>query len=176
MMTHRFCLKALRAAVLIAVLAALFGPGPVRALADNEDSIKSAFLFNFAKFTEWPADAPAGRIVVGFVAADALAETFEKNIVGKNANGREFAIKKLAAGEAASCHIVYVGDAGQISASAGAAKGKPVLVIGEAEGGAIAFMKDGPKLTFALDLDAAKASNLKLDPKLQKVAKTVKGA
>jgi hypothetical protein len=147
-----------------------------RAAAQSEDAVKSAFLFNFAKFVEWPADAPAGKLVVGFVAADGLADTFQKNVVGKNANGREFEIKKVASGDAPGCHIIYVADAGQVGAAVSAAKGKPVLVVGEGEGGAIVFLKDGPKVGFNLDLDAAKAANLKVDPKLQKVAKSVKGA
>ncbi len=152
-----------------------------KALAQNEDAVKAAFVYNFAKFVEWPAAAfsdASAPITVAFVGAGSLADTFEQNVKGKNANGREFSIKRLpAAAGAEAAQIVVVGDAGQSGAVLGAVKGKPVLTIGDLDGfnGAIRFVKDGAKIGFELDLDAAKGAGLKVDPKLQKVAKSVKG-
>ncbi len=152
--------------------------------AQSADGIKAAFLYNFAKLTEWPAAAfgdASAKITVGFVSCDALADTFEKAVTGKNANGREFTVKKLGgAADAAGCHIVVVGDAGQTSAVVGAVKGKPVLTVGEGQafaggGGTVAFITDGAKVAFELNLAPAKEAGLKLDDKLQKVAKSVKG-
>jgi hypothetical protein len=152
-----------------------------RALAQNEDAVKAAFVYNFAKFVEWPASAFSDAnapIVVAFVGAGSLADTFEQNVKGKNVNGREFSVKRLpAAAGAEAAQIVVVGDAGQSSPVLGAVKGKPVLTIGDIDSfsGAIRFVKDGAKMGFELDLDAAKGAGLKVDPKLQKVAKNVKG-
>jgi hypothetical protein len=153
-----------------------------RALAQSEDAVKAAFLYNFAKFVEWPATAfPDGNapIIVAFIGGGSLADTFEQNVKGKNANGREFSIKKLsAAGGESGAQILVIADGSQAAAAISATKGKPVLTVADADGveGAIHFVKDGPKMGFDLDLDAAKASALKVDPKLQKVAKSVKGA
>jgi hypothetical protein len=152
--------------------------------AQSEDAVKAAFLFNFAKLTEWPGSAFADAkapIQVGFVGGAALADTFEKAVTGKNVNGREFAVKKLDGGAAAAgCHMVFVGDSGKAGDVVGAVKGKPVLTVGEdgfAEaGGVVGFVKDGAKMTFNLNLAPAKDASLKLDPKLQQIAKSVKGA
>ena len=107
-----------------------------------------------------------------------LADTFEQNVKGKNANGREFSVKKLAAAAGTeTAQIVVLADAAQGGATTGATKGKPVLIVADVDGAAAAihFVKDGAKMGFELDLDVAKGAGLKVDPKLQKVAKTVKG-
>jgi YfiR/HmsC-like len=154
------------------------------AIAQSEDGIKAAFLYNFAKFTEWPSQAFASAnapLTVGFVGADNMADMFEQNVTGKNANGRDFAVKKLdGAGEAQTCQIVFVGDASQAVNIIKATKGKPVLTVGSSDsfaaaGGMINFIKDGSKITFDLDLGAAGVAGLNVDPKLRQFARDVKG-
>src|SRR5262249_62077476 len=49
--------------------------------AQSEDTLKSQFILNFAKFTTWPSAAfssPSSPIVVAFVAAPELTDVFEK--------------------------------------------------------------------------------------------------
>ena len=142
------------------------------------------FRSNFAKFTEWPGGAFASDnapITVAFVGADALADTFEKNVTGKNANGRDFTVKKLTGGAGLeNCQIVFVGAADQASSVVAAAKGKPVLTIGDGDGfatagGMISFVDAGGKISFDLDFAPINTSGLKLDAKLRQVARKVKG-
>ena len=59
------------------------------------------------------------------------------------------------------------------------AKGKAVLTVGENDkfisgGGMVSFALDGGRVVFNLNLGAVKASGLKIDPKLQKFAKSTK--
>lgn len=167
----------------LAVFVILFAAAPWLQ-AQTEDGIKAAFVYNFAKFTEWPAGAFAdgsAPIIVGFVGAASLADIFEKNVVGKNANGRDFVIKKLSdAAGVEKCQIVYVTSSSQVGAVVAALKSKPVLIVGEGEeilstGGSIRLFKDGTKIAFDLNLTAIAAVGLKVDPKLQKTAHSVKG-
>jgi hypothetical protein len=173
-----------RRATLMLATVILAAAGLNSAVAQSAEGIKAAFLYNFAKFTDWPAGAFASDgapITVGFIGADSLAGTFEQNVTGKNANGRDFAIKKLSsAADLAGCQIIFVGDASQASAVIGAAKGKPVLTVGDSDGfaaagGMINFVDNGGKVGFDLDLGAIGGSGLKLNPKLQQVARNVKG-
>ena len=152
--------------------------------AQTEEGIKAAFIYNFAKFIEWPAApfaSPTAPVTVGFVGGSALADSFEQNTKGKNANGRDFVIKRLSgASGAEQCQIVYVADASQVGALTDALKGKPVLLIGEPEailesGGAIRFIKEGAKVVFDLNLASVGTAGLKVDAKIQKAARTVKG-
>lgn len=164
------------------LLACLFGG--MHAQAQSEDGVKCAFLFNFAKFTEWPATAfksPSAPVAIGFVGGGALAQTFEQAVRGKNANGRDFVVTQVtSASSAGDCQMIYVADAGQAAAVLAAIKGKPVLAIGDVDnlletGGMIRFVRDGAKIVFDLNLEAAAAAGLKLDAKLGKIARTVKG-
>lgn len=156
----------------------------IPALAQTEEGIKAAFIYNFAKFTVWPDTAFAGSaapITVGFVGADSLADTFEKNVVGKNANGRDFAVKRFAsAAGTENCQLVFVADAAQIASVLGATKGKAILTLGDSDsfgaaGGMVRFVKDGAKVSFDLDLTAINAAQLQLNAKLQSIAHSVKG-
>ena len=118
---------------------------------------------------------------MGFIGADALAASFEKNIAGKNANGRDFVVRRLAgASGIESCHMVFIGDAGQVASALVSLKGKSVLTVGESDGflaggGMIRFIKDGAKIGFDLDLSATSAAKLELDPKVRQIARSVKG-
>ena len=165
------------------MIAACWWAGLRPAAAQSADQVAAAFLFNFAKFIEWPPAAFAGGsapVTIGFVGKASLAATFEENVKGKNANGREFVIKRLdGAAGAESCHIIFVADAGQAAAVLNAVKGKPVLTVGEGEaflgaGGMIAFSRDGARLVFDVNVGALKAAELKPDPKLEKAARSVK--
>jgi hypothetical protein len=173
-----------RAAILLALLVAGIGlASPSAAHAQSEEGIKAAFIYNFAKFTTWPAGAFADAnapLTVGFVGADSIADLFEKNVAGKNANGRDFAIKRLTGATGAeNCQIVFVGDPDQAAAVFAALKGKPVLSIGSSDGfiaagGTVNFIKDGAKITFDLNLDAGNSAKLTLDARLLQLARNKK--
>lgn len=172
-----------RLRLLVTTAAALMAISSV-AIGQSEEGVRAAFLFNFAKFTEWPASAFAddrAAVVVGFIGADALAVSFERNVAGKNVNGRDFVVKRLdAPGAAENCHIVFVGDPASTLATLGVLKGKPVLLVGEGEGfvtagGMIGFIKDGARVSFDLDLQAAGASRLRVDSKVRQIARRVRG-
>ena len=86
------------------------------AVAQSEEGIRAAFIYNFAKFTEWPDKTFASDstpITIGFVGADSLADTFEKNVQGKNARGRDIAVKRLSG--AAGGMIKFVKDGAKVT-------------------------------------------------------------
>ena len=173
-----------------ALIAALFGlsfvlaPAPVRAQA--EDALKSQFILNFARFTTWPSAAfasPSAPLVVGFVGAPELADTFEKLATGKNINGRELKVKKFDSASSLddSCHVVVAPPGAQSKAVAARIKGKHVLLVGQdagflEAGGIINLIVDGGRISFEINLAPAHAASLELDQKLRALAKSVKGA
>jgi len=150
--------------------------------AQSKEDVKSAFLYNFAKFTTWPegsfSDATS-QIKIVFVGADAFAAAFEGVTKGKNVNGREFKIIKGAAADATGGHIVVVDDSGQYASVVANTKGKPILTVGAegfmVSGGMVSFYADGGKVAIDVDLGPLKAGGLILEPKILKIAKTVKG-
>ena len=157
--------------------------GAVPARAQSEDALKSAFIFNFAKFTTWPASAFGGAsapLIVGFVGSPGLADTFEKSVVGKNVNGHALEVKTYDGAGAVdpSCHVVVVAGA-QGKAVVAKVKGKPVLVVGQDAGfldagGMINLVVDAGKVGFEISPGAAQGASLELDAKLKSLAKAVK--
>jgi len=178
---------ALRRAVISALsggLLLMLATASVR--AQSEDTLKSQFILNFARFTTWPSTAfasPSSPLVVGFVGAPELADVFEKLATGKNINGRELKAKKFdsAAALDESCHVVVTAPGSVGRAVAAKVKGKHVLLVGQDSGfleagGIINLIVDGGKISFELNLAPARAASLELDPKLKTLAKSVKGA
>jgi YfiR/HmsC-like len=168
--------------LLLALIVGFFA-SQARSLAQSQDDVTVAFLYNFARFVEWPSGAFANGdapFTIGFVGRPALADRFSQAVQGKNIGGREFAVRKLDdATGAAACQIVFVGDAPQASAIIAAVKGKPVLCVGEGEsflatGGMIAFSREGARLVFDVNPGAITAATLSPGEKLTKAARSVK--
>ena len=176
--------RALISAVLAGGLLSLLVWVPVR--AQSEDTLKSQFILNFAKFTTWPSAAfssPSAPLVVGFVGAPELADVFDKLATGKNINGRELKAKKFdsAAALDESCQMVVAAPGSLGRAVAAKVKGKHVLLVGQDSGfldagGIINLIVEGGKISFEINLAPARAASLELDPKLKTLAKSVKGA
>lgn len=168
----------------LVLLAVCLGAALGRAVAQSQDDVTVAFLYNFARFVDWPATAYSGNdapFVVGFVGRPALADKFAQAVQGKNVNGREIATRKFATGgEAANCQILFVGNAADTAATLAAIKGQPILCVGEgpeflSAGGMISFSRDGPRLVFDVNLTAITSNSLKPADKLTKAARSVKG-
>ncbi|HEY0945291.1 MAG TPA: YfiR family protein [Opitutaceae bacterium] len=156
---------------------------PWHAAAQTEEAVKAGFLYNFAKLATWPDSAfasGAAPLVVGFSGGSTLADTFERATRGKNVNGRDFVVTQLnGAAGVERCQMIYIAEDGQLDAVLGAARGKPILIVGDPEalldrGGMLRFAKSGAKILFDLHAGAVASAGLSLDPKLPKMARTVK--
>src|SRR5436309_1104614 len=91
-------------------------PRAGRALAatpTRESQITAVFLFNFAQFVEWPADAFTDAkqpLEIGVVSADTgVAESLTAAVDGKSVGGHPLAVRRFATpAEARACHVLYV--------------------------------------------------------------------
>ena len=176
--------RRLIAAVVCGGLLSMLAAVPVR--AQSEETLKSQFILNFARFTTWPSAAfsgPSSPIVVGFVSTPELADAFDRIATGKNINGRELKVKKFdsAASVDESCQVIVAAPGAQSRAVAAKIKGKHILLVGQDNGfldagGIINLIVDGGKISFEVNLATAKAASLELDQKLRALAKSVRGA
>src|SRR5947207_3575250 len=109
-------MRARKTIVLLAVLAALIFTGGIAEegpeAAPSEYQLKAAFLFNFAKFVEWPPEAFATSntpFIIGIIGEDPFGADLERTVRGKSVNGRTFEIKPLRTlTEAGGCHILFI--------------------------------------------------------------------
>jgi hypothetical protein len=155
-------------------------------LAASEAQVKAAFLFNFAKYVDWPAAAfpdAAAPMTIGVLGTDPFGDNLQHVVEGKTVNGRPFVIKHLASGsELSGCQILFISHSeaprmGGILEKAGAL---PILTVGEDEpfarnGGIIHFVLKNGNVRLEIDLAAAKKAGLTISSRLLAVADVVKG-
>ncbi len=80
--------------------------------AAGEYELKAAFLFNIARFVEWPAGAFANAtapIVMGVAGADPFGGRLDQVLTGQNVNGRPFRVERFPImAEVRGCHLVFL--------------------------------------------------------------------
>ena len=154
-----------------------------RAAGPSEPAVKAGFVYNFAKFTEWPAGAlGTAQIGVCLVGADPLGAVTGL-LDGKPLQGRTVTVRRNVRGDdLKTCAIVFVTDVDERRQADAlrAVRALPVLTIGDGEGfvdagGMIGMVSADDRIQFEIDLDAAQRSGLKIHAQLLKLARFVKG-
>jgi hypothetical protein len=151
----------------------------------SEYQIKAAFLYNFAKFVEWPPDnigGASGPVTICIVGEDPFGKLLDEFTQGKTINGRPVLISRLKPGqELKGCQIAFISsaDRNQFKSIFQNADRADVLTVGEtagfaALGGTINFIREEGKVHFEVNVDAAQRANLKISSKLLSLAKIVK--
>jgi hypothetical protein len=155
--------------------------------SDSSDWVKAAFIFNFAKFVEWPAGALGPKrspIVVGVVGNENFASILDHVVGGKTIDSRGFLIKRMKWGrEVRNCHILFIASSEESHNDEllQMLKGTSILTIGETpgfakRGGMIDFILEDGKVRFEVNLDAAKHENLNISSRLLSLAKIVQSS
>ena len=170
---------ALLARIATLVVAFYFVLAPqVAASGTDEYRVKLAFLFNFAKFVEWPeAD---DELCVGVLGEDPFGPSLERTLLGKNVRGARLSIARSnSAADLVDCDIVFVTDPSASPEAILAAFGdRPILTVGDdlefAEAGGVAgFFVERGKVRFAISPEAAQKAGLSVSSQLLGLAKIV---
>jgi hypothetical protein len=173
-------------ATALAAVSALAGAPPTGAQATPsvEYQVKAAFLLNFTKFIEWPANVFHGEktpITVCVFGYDPFGSTLDEVIRGRTINGREVLARRInELPDLNSCQLVFVSEKEdkRLPDLLNSLKGASVLVVGEGEdfaerGGTIQFYLEGNRLRFAVNVDALQRDRLNVSSKLLALAKIV---
>jgi hypothetical protein len=153
----------------------------------RELEVKSAFLFNFLKYVEWPASRAADTnapLIVGIPGNDPITSHLRKIAQGRTVNGRSLEIRSLAGRENVDgIHVLWVGAirGKQEEDWLCSVAGKNVLTIGETEaftqkGGIITFVMEGDKIRFDVNMKAARRQGVMVRAQLQKLARKLNRA
>jgi len=151
---------------------------------DLEYQVKAAFLFNFAKFVEWPADAfkgPEDPIRICVAGEDPFGASLDDAVHGETVSGRRLTVQRTRSlSKLRECHLVFVprSEGRRQSDILSSLQGSGVLTIGEDDGfltggGIIRFVLDHHRVRFEINLGAAQDNRLKLSSKLLSLARTV---
>lgn len=155
------------------------------AVATKEYEVKAAFLFNFARFVEWPTNAfnsPQAPLVIGILGTDPFGAALNEIVRGEIVNGHPLIIQRYRnIEEVQTCHILFISssEARRLEQIFKSLRGKNVLTVGESDGfahsgGIIRFIADQNRIRFRVNLDAARAAELTISSKLLRAAEIVK--
>jgi len=145
--------------------------------APSEYQLKAAYIYNFAKFIDWPPSAfsdDKAPFVIGMLGGNPFGNNLERTIVGKEVNARPIVLRPFAsAKDASKCHLLFISNSMQdrLPEIFTALRGAPVLTVGETEkfieaGGMVRFVEDSKKIRFQINDEAAKAAHMKISSKL----------
>jgi hypothetical protein len=157
------------------------GDGRAQESQPTEYQIKAAFLFNFAKFVEWPPAAFAeatSPMVIGVLGENPFRDDLERTIQGKTINNRPLVIKEFRSpAEATNCHVLFIStsEKQRLPEILKSLHGTSVLTVGETDrfietGGMINFVAEGNKIRFQINEVAAESAGLKISSKLLSLA------
>jgi hypothetical protein len=147
----------------------------------SEYQIKAAFIFNFARFIEWPQKAfpqPTSPLVIGVLGENPFHEDLQKTLRDKAVDGHPLMIKEFTSlDETTNCHILFISNSekSRLAQVLEAVKGASVLTVGEMErftenGGMVNFVREGTKIRFRINNETAAAVGLKISSKLLSLA------
>jgi hypothetical protein len=153
----------------------------------GEYQLKAAFLFNFAKFVEWPQSSfanPRSPFEICILGNDPFGPAIDDVLRGKAIGEHPVVVarpKEVA--DARHCQILFVSSSEQkrLPAILAALKGTNALVVGETDGfavsgGIIQFTLEEERVRFMINTDAAERAGLQISSKLLALARIVRDA
>jgi hypothetical protein len=173
-------LLVLAASALLAVGLAVVG----QAQAPTEYEMKALFLYNFAKFVEWPRDAAGttnAPFVIGVLGEDPFGDVLDETLRGKTVGGRTVVVRRfMRAKDARVCQMVFVSasEHRHLRSIFDSLRGAKVLTVGETpdfalQGGIINFTLQDNRVHFEINVEAAQSAGLKISSKLLSLARIV---
>jgi hypothetical protein len=152
------------------------------AQSSGEYDVKAAYLYNFAKFVEWPPesfpsrDAPFAICLLGH---DPFGRALDDIVEGERIQGRSLVVRRLKGwDEAELCHILFVSSSVQedFDELLGGHTFRRTLAVGDVPsfltaGGHISFFLEGSSVRFAIHRDNVARTDLKISSKLMRVAR-----
>ena len=152
--------------------------------APTETTLKSAFLYKFTHFVDWPLETlgkagdPFAMCVLG---RDELADVLEHAVNGRTARNRPLVVRRIeSVDEASQCHLLFIGwsKPERIERILGALGQQPTLTVGDTKGfarngGMINLTREGKRLGFEINRRAAERADIHLSSQLLKLANLI---
>lgn len=169
------------------VVAGADGPAEAQAQTADEYQVKAAYMYNFAKFVDWPAnlfEGPTQPIVFCVLGQTPLSRALEDALAGKVVDHRPLIFRQITdSRQAGRCQVLFIGSMGKKPLRQTLDEVKPfsLLTVGEVddftnEGGVIRFVLDAGRVRLEFNLAAADDAKLHISSKLLSLGKTIRTA
>jgi hypothetical protein len=144
-----------------------------------EYRVKAAYLFNFAKFIEWPPPARSGPLTICVAGRNVFGDVLEQTIAGEAVDGRPLTARVILE-PMDGCHILFVPQGAAETAYLRTTQDTPVLTVGEtpgfvARGGVANFVLEGGRVRFEIDPGHADRAGLRISSRLLRLARVPGG-
>lgn len=166
--------------ILISILVAARAGGVFAAseVSAPEYGLKAAFLLNFGRFVEWPAES-AGGMRVCVVGEDPFGSSLDEVMRNQTVQGKPVEVHRYPSGQTPSgCRILFIASSekSRLKSLLESARKEGALTVSEIpgfieKGGMIQFLREGDRVRFSINLESARESHLKLSSKLLAIAK-----
>ena len=172
------------ALALLAVLAAPARTWAAESVA-GEYEIKAAVLYNFARFTEWPATAVPDSpdvFVIGVLGTDPFGDILDEVAATRTVGDKRIVVRRFATlDEYTPCHILFVAasERARMAAVIEKLRDAPVLLVADTAGfaqagGTVDLVVEENKVRFEVNPVAAERAGVKISSKLLRLARIVK--
>ncbi len=149
-----------------------------------EFHLKAAFLYNFALFTDWPAESFEDKdspLVVAVVGKDPFGDLLEATFREKRAKGRVIQVQRYASVKALGrCDVLFVprSESERLGEIRRRLAGQHVLLVGEStgfalKGGIVNFYLKDKAVAFEINPKEAARAKLTISSRLLKLARIV---
>lgn len=173
--------SAYRLAGILVLLATLVCRGPAAWAQDlaSEQALRAAMVFNFLKFTEFPAETPGNpaRLRLCIAVGDPQQAEALYALVGRKVGGRELVVVRLA-GQEDDCHVFYVDSPQRWNAAADSRALRRALTLSAyagfaQDGGMIEIALQAEGARFDINLGKSRRAGLRFAPQLLRLARRV---
>lgn len=164
---------------LLAAMVSLCSAGAATADSPSEAAVKAAFVYNFAKFVEWPAGASAEPHSEVRICTAGLGAELSNSVTaldGKSVQARIVSVKRdVKVADMEACQLLMLGTTARGFAESARDKAG-LLTVSDVKGFAAAggiielFAEDG-KIRFEINTRAAQRAGLRISSQLLKLAR-----
>ncbi len=170
----------MRRLITLGLLLAMVLPVRAQEVVSTEYQVKAVFLYNFAKFVEWPPAAIVGPLMICVAGRNPLGTFLEETVRGETVGGRPIQTRIILEPEP-GCHVMFIPDGAAAGAYLRASRTSPTLTVGEtpsfiAMGGIISFVVDEGKVRFEISPAAAERAQLRISSRLLQLARVPSAA
>lgn len=150
---------------------------PVLAQETKAHMVKAAFIYNFVKFVEWPAERAISKqanIDICVVGESTLMDAENVFTAASTPKLKLSLVQEANAKQAAGhCHVVFL--AGDVAEGLRQLKGLPVLTVSDSEGfidkgGMIGFVMSEGKIKLEVNTRAVSTAGMRVDAQLLEIA------
>ena len=170
----------IHAALALALMLVPVEPATAQGVSAHE--LKAAFVFNFAKFAEWPSLSTGKAIRMCVFGDDRLATALSQTVHDQTVDGHGLSIARVSPDTIpTSCEVLFLAGAEQrnFAALLASAAPLPILTVSDAthfvrQGGMVELFMENGRMRFAVNVDTVQRSHVHISSRLLSLAKIVR--